>query len=68
MKKNIDFDETLMKGELNIIKDWLDTHIHQYGSYYFPKELIEKATGQPLNPEYFLQYLKEKYAQIYPGK
>ncbi|MGH7203426.1 MAG: carboxypeptidase M32 [Candidatus Levyibacteriota bacterium] len=68
MKKTVDFDGLLAKGELKPIKEWLDKHIHTHGSLYFPKELILKATGEELNYTYFLKYLNKKYSEIYDLK
>jgi len=65
MKKKVDFDAVLAKGDLLLIKEWLDTNIHQYGSLYFPKELIKKVTGEKLDYTFFLNYLTEKYSRIY---
>ncbi len=65
MKKEINFDEEVGKGNLLPIKNWLDTNIHQYGSLYFPKDLIRKVTGEKLNYTYFVNYLTEKYSKLY---
>lgn len=65
MKKELDMPELLKKGELGTILSWLREHIHQYGSLYWPKELVEKVTGEQLNPKYFLDYIQDKYSQRY---
>lgn len=65
MKKKVNVDEELAKGNLLPIKQWLDTNIHQYGSLYFPKDLIRKVTGEKIDYTYFLKYLTEKYTKIY---
>ncbi len=56
------------KGEFGTILSWLRTNIHQYGSLYLPKDLIKKVTGEPLDPKYFLKYIKDKYAKVYKIK
>lgn len=65
MKKQIDVDDTLAKGNLKPIKDWLDKKIHTHGSLYFPKELLMKVTSEKLNYKYFIDYLIKKYKHIY---
>jgi carboxypeptidase Taq len=65
MQKDIDIDSELAKDNLTPIKDWLDTHIHTHGSLYFPKELLERVTGEKINHKYFINYLHKKYSQIY---
>lgn len=44
----------------NIIK-WLNKNIHEYGAYYPTNELIQHACLEPLNPEYYIEYLKNKF-------
>lgn len=44
---------------------WLKEKIHSQGNLYSPSELVEKVTGEKLNPMYFLDYLNEKYSKIY---
>ena len=65
IKKEIDFDAELAKGNLLPVKNWLDKNVHQYGSLYSPKELIKKVTGEKLDYKYFISYLTEKYSKIY---
>lgn len=52
-------------GELHPIKDWLTERIYQYGKLRTPSELIKNVTGEPLNPQYLVQYLTKKYTDIY---
>lgn len=44
-------DENLME-----IKKWLNKKIHKLGSHLTAEEICKKATGEKLNPEYFLNY------------
>ena len=55
----------IAKGNNQPLLDWLRTNIHQYGRFYSPNELCKHATGEYLNVEYFLDYVKEKYSNIY---
>jgi carboxypeptidase Taq len=32
---------------------------------YTPQELVVRVTGEPLNPQHFIRYLKTKYAALY---
>ncbi len=58
MKKDIDFDALLAKGDIAPITKWLNDHIHQYGSLYDPGELLEMATGEKFDPSYYVAHLK----------
>jgi len=46
------------------IREALRDLIHRWGATYPPAELVEKATGEPLNPEYFNEYLSWKYLEL----
>lgn len=65
MKKDINIEGALERGELKKIKEWLGEKIHRYGKLKTPKEIIISVTGEELNPEYYIEYLKEKYKNIY---
>jgi carboxypeptidase Taq len=66
MKKELpDFDEHLEAGNLQPIMSWLKEKIHQHGSLYKPNELIVEVTGEELNAAYLVEYLEEKYSQVY---
>ena len=60
-----DWETKISHGDLSFIREWLKTHIHQYGRQYSPHELIEKVTGKPLSEKPYLDYLTAKYQKIY---
>ncbi|MDQ0483308.1 carboxypeptidase M32 [Guptibacillus hwajinpoensis] len=59
------FDELLEEGNMLPIKEWLTENIHQYGKLKQPIEIIKDITGEGLNAKYLIQYLEEKYQQVY---
>lgn len=59
------YDELLANGDITPIKHWLNEHIHQYGKLKKPLELLNDITGEGLNVQYLIDYLKEKYSAIY---
>ena len=65
MKKEINIEGVLERGELKKIKTWLEEKIHKYGKLKTPKEIMIEVTGEELNPVYYIDYLKEKYREIY---
>lgn len=65
MKKHLNVEEILLKGDLKKIKNWLHERIHKFGKLKTPSELILEITGEELNPKYYIEYLKEKYSKIY---
>ncbi|MEW9698875.1 carboxypeptidase M32 [Paenibacillus sp. SI8] len=60
-----DFDRLIETGNLVPIKEWLSDKIYQYGKLLTPNEIVKQVTGEELNPEYLVQYLEEKYSEIY---
>ncbi|MBA2484422.1 MAG: carboxypeptidase M32, partial [Nitrosomonas sp.] len=60
-----DVEERIETGNFAPIKAWLNEKIHRQGSLYPPQELVRRVTGEPLNPDYFIDYLKRKYSAIY---
>ncbi|NUU98482.1 carboxypeptidase M32 [Marinitoga sp. 1138] len=66
MKKDIpDYNETIRKGDFKPLLKWLRDKIHSKGKMYEPGELIKMATGEELNPEYFMKYIEEKFNKVY---
>jgi carboxypeptidase Taq len=60
-----DFYQNIESGRFDLIKNWLTSKIHQYGSLISPNELIVKVTGEELNAKYMADYLIAKYSKIY---
>ena len=58
-------DSQIADGQFNNIKEWLNNNIHAKGTLYSSDELVRHVTGEPLNQDYFISYLKEKYGKIY---
>ncbi|QGQ46635.1 carboxypeptidase M32 [Metabacillus sediminilitoris] len=59
------YDELLETGQFEKIKNWLTTNIHQYGKTMQPLEILTAVTGEGLNAQYLIDYLDEKYREIY---
>lgn len=60
-----DIQTHIAAGSFTELLEWLREHIHQYGGMYEPLELLERVTGEGLNPKPYLRYLQAKYSQIY---
>lgn len=60
-----EYDELIAAGNLLPIKEWLTDKIYRFGKSLTPAQIIEKVTGEPLNPDYLADYLEEKYTEIY---
>ncbi|MDP1951551.1 MAG: carboxypeptidase M32 [Nitrosomonas sp.] len=58
-------EKNIEAGNFFPAKNWLNEKIHSQGRLYTPQELVQKVTGEPLNPDHFIAYLKKKYTAIY---
>lgn len=54
------FDAVAM-GDFSGLFDWLNQRIYSLGSRFTNHELMEQSTGENLNPDLFLSYLRNKY-------
>ena len=52
-------------GELEPLRDWLREHVHRHGGKWLGAQMVERATGGPLDPEPLLRHLREKFGEIY---
>ncbi|MFQ5544266.1 MAG: carboxypeptidase M32 [Nitrospiria bacterium] len=55
----------ISEGKFHSLKHWLNEKIHRFGRTFRSDELITQVTGEPLNPDYFNDYLEEKFGEIY---
>ena len=60
-----DWEKRLEKGELIFIKDWLNEKIHLHGRAHPAEDLVKKVTGKKLSAKPFVNYLEDKYREIY---
>lgn len=55
------FSEMIASGNFETIFAWLRENIWSQGSLLTTEELVMKATGEPLNPQYYLDHLRNRY-------
>jgi carboxypeptidase Taq len=60
-----DFESQLAQGNMMPLKNWLAENIHHVGRSETPTEIALRVTGEPLNAQYFTDYLTRKYTQLY---
>lgn len=60
-----DFNERLATGDTETIRKWLHEHIHQFGKMKKPLEILKETTGEGLQVKYLIDYLEEKYKDVY---
>lgn len=57
--------EEIRQGQFSTLLNWMNDNIHTHGRKFFPAELVERATGQPLSYKPFMNYVRTKYGEIY---
>ena len=65
MREEIDVEKYLAEGNFAPINEWNREHIWKYGCLKNPDELLKNALGEDFDPNYFTNYLEEKYSKIY---
>jgi carboxypeptidase Taq len=60
-----DLDERLAAGDLAPLRDFLAEALYRHGGKLEPREMIERVTGGPLDPEPLLAHLRAKFGEIY---
>ncbi|WP_026701189.1 carboxypeptidase M32 [Salibacterium aidingense] len=60
-----DLDSYIRSGNLSPVKQWLTTHVHQYGKTKTPADIMKDTTGEGINPDYLITYLEDKYKPLY---
>lgn len=65
LKEKPEIMKEIGEGNLRNLHYWLKENVHKFGSLYTPAEIIERVTGEELNSKYFINYLKDKYYNIY---
>ncbi len=60
-------EDDMRQGDVTRLKQWLVEHVHRHGRKFTPEELVEHATGRPLDLEPYLSYLRKKFEALYPA-
>lgn len=60
-----DYENLIASGKWKEIHEWFEKNIFRHGAIYSPEELIYLVTDENLKADYFIEYLEEKYKEIY---
>jgi carboxypeptidase Taq len=52
-------------GDYAPLRDWMTDKVARHGRRFSRDELLEKATGRPLDPTPYIAHLTRKYSEIY---
>ena len=65
MQKQIDVEQVLKEGKMEVITNWLKDNVHHYAGSKTMAEIVELVSGEPFDPHYYANYLKDKYSKLY---
>ncbi len=54
-------EQCLSAGDYGPLLQWLRSNVHQHGQRFSPSELMKRATGEPTQSKYRIEYLRNKY-------
>jgi carboxypeptidase Taq len=57
--------EEIERGECGTLRGWLTEHVYRHGRKFEPTELVQRATGEPLQSRSYLRYLHAKFSDLY---
>jgi len=55
----------LEQGKFDTLRSWLVENIYRHGRKYTAPELIQRVTGGPIRIGPYIQYLKNKFGELY---
>lgn len=65
IEEQIDIETEVAAGRFEAILEWLRVRVHRPGRRRMPQELLEDATGQPLDPSVMLKSLDRKVEMVH---
>ena len=65
MQNEIDVLNLIKEGKVTSVKKWLTKNVFNHASMLDPNEWIVKITGEPLNTKYYIEYLQNKFNDLY---
>ncbi|MGZ0747838.1 carboxypeptidase M32 [Haloparvum sp. AD34] len=60
-----DLEGKIAEGDFDDLHEWLADNVHQHGSRYETNELVKRATGDDFSADAFVDYVDEKYGELY---
>jgi carboxypeptidase Taq len=60
-----DLDNQIRQGDFAALLDWGRQHVHRHGAKFEPQELVKRITGSPIDSQPYVNYLRDKYTEIY---
>ncbi len=65
VRDDLDVDKLVRARKFGEILGWMEQNIHRHGQRYETPELVERAAGEPPTAEPFVEYVEDKFTQLY---
>jgi carboxypeptidase Taq len=65
LKAHPNIPNEIAQGKFDTLLKWLNTNIHQYGRKFTTEELTQRVTGETIQSDDYMAYLKNKYTEVY---
>ncbi|MBQ9961016.1 MAG: carboxypeptidase M32 [Firmicutes bacterium] len=63
-----DLDQLISEGRFEVINKWLKENIFKHGAIYTNAELLVISTGKGLDSVHYIDYLRNKFSEVYKTK
>jgi carboxypeptidase Taq len=60
-----DLEQSIARGELAPLREWLREHVHRHGAKFSLNELLERVVGGPISVAPYMAYLELKLSDAY---
>jgi len=60
-----DLHDQIRRGVFADLTGWMQEKIHRHGKKFEPQELVQRVTGNKIDPGPYIRYLTTKYGEIY---
>jgi len=60
-----DLEQQIRAGDFAALGDWLREHVHQWGRRLEAPQIVERATGAPIEVAPYVRHLANKYGELY---
>ena len=61
LKVELNIERLLREGKMDVVCEWLKENIHQHGGTKQTQEILMDSVKETFNPNYYVEYLLNKY-------
>lgn len=58
-------NQLIEQGQFGEILEWVRVNVHRYGQRYSRDDLVQRATGKPVQADDYTQHLETKFTELY---